>query len=183
MSAESAVTVASAPQFDPCRSSKPRRPQISWQFSPLPATVCSMQTIDVILVALVREIILSRATLQLENVALRQQVAVMMRERLRPWLCQLDRVFWVILFHLWPRWKDALVIVKPETVIGWHRQGFRLFWKWKSCHVKPGRPRTSKEIRGLIQRMSRENPMWGAPRIHGELLKLGIYVSQATVTR
>ncbi len=96
-----------------------------------------MQTIVVILVALVREIVLSRATLQVENIALRQQVAVLKRERLRPWLRPLDCVFWVFLSRLWPRWKDALVIVKPETVIGWHRQGFRLFWKWKSCHGKP----------------------------------------------
>ena len=142
-----------------------------------------MKTIVMILVAFVHEIVLSRATLQLENVALRQQVAVLKRERPRPRLHPLDRVFWVLLFHLWPRWKDALVIVKPETVIGWHRRGFHLFWKWKSCHGKPGRPRTSKEIRELIQRMSRENPLWGAPRNHGELLKLGIDVSQATVTR
>ena len=142
-----------------------------------------MKTIVMILVAFVHEIVLSRATLQLENVALRQQVAVLKRERPRPRLHPLDRVFWVLLFHLWPRWKDALVIVKPETVIGWHRRGFRLFWKWKSCHGKPGRPRTSKEIRELIQRMSRENPLWGVPRNHGELLKLGIDVSQATVTR
>ena len=165
-----------------CRSSKPHRPQKSWHFSPLPTTVCYMKTIVMILVAFVHEIVLSRATLQLENVALRQQVAVLKRERPRPRLHPLDRVFWVLLFHLWPRWKDALVIVKPETVIGWHRRGFRLFWKWKSCHGKPGRPRTSKEIRELIQRMSRENPLWGAPRNHGELLKLGIDVSQATVT-
>ncbi len=142
-----------------------------------------MQTIVVIFVAFVREIVLSRATLQLENIALRQQVAILKRERPQPWLRALDRMFWVFLSRLWPRWKDALVIVKPETVIGWHRQGFRLFWKWKSCHGKPGRPRISKEIRELIQRMSRENPLWGAPRIHGELLKLGIDVSQATVTR
>ena len=142
-----------------------------------------MQTIVVILVAFVREIVLSRATLQLENIALRQQVAVLKRERPRPWLRPLDRVFWLFLFRLWPRWKDALVIVKPETVIGWHRQGFRLFWKWKSCHGKTGRPRTAKEIRELILQMSRENPLWGAPRIHGELLKLGIDVSQATVSR
>ena len=122
-----------------------------------------------ILVAFVRKIVLSRATLQLENIALRHQVAVLKRERPRPWLRPLDRVFWVFLSRLWPRWKDALVIVKSETVIGWHRQGFRLFWKWKSGHGKPGRPRTSKEIRELIQRMSRENPLWGAPRLHGEL--------------
>ncbi len=142
-----------------------------------------MQAIVTILVALVREIAMSRATLRLENIALHQQVAVLKRERPRPRLHPLDRAFWVFLSCLWPRWKDVLVIVKPETVVGWHRQGFRLFWKWKSCHGKPGRPRTSKEKRELIQRMSRENPLWGAPRIHGELLKLGINVSQATVTR
>ena len=142
-----------------------------------------MRTIIVILVAVVREIGLSRATLQLENIALRQQMAILKRERPRPWFRPLDRVFWVIPSRLWPRWEDALVIVKPETVIGWHRQGFRLFWKWNSRHGNPGRPRISKEIRELIQRMSRENPLWDAPRIHGELLKLGIDVSQATVTR
>ncbi|MCZ6858793.1 MAG: hypothetical protein O7I42_00685 [Alphaproteobacteria bacterium] len=85
-----------------------------------------MQTIIMILVAFVREIALSRATLRLENIALRQQVAVLNRERPRPRLHPLDRVFWVFLSRLWPHWKDALVIVKSETVIGWHRQGFRL---------------------------------------------------------
>ena len=113
------------------------------------------------LVAFVREIALSRATLRLEHIALRQQVAVLKRERPQPRLRPLDRVLWVFLTRLWLRWKDALVIVKPETVVSWHRQGFRLFWNWKSCHGKPGRPRTSKEIRELIQRMSRENPLWG----------------------
>ena len=141
-----------------CRSSKPRRRRNSWRFSLLPATVCGMQTIIMILVDFLRVIVLSRATLQLENIALRQQVAVLKRERPRPWLGPLDRVFWIILSRLWPHWKDALVIVKPETVIGWHRQGFRVFWKRKSRHGKPGRPRTSKEIRELIQRMSRETP-------------------------
>jgi len=142
-----------------------------------------MQTIIMILVAFVRNFVLSRATLQLENIALRQQVAVLKRETPRSRLRPLDRVFWVFLCRRWPRWKDAPVIVKPETVIGWHRQGFRLFWKWKSCHGKPPHPRTSKEIRELIQRMSCDNPLWGAPRIHGELLMLGIDVSQGTVTR
>ena len=146
-----------------CRSSKPRWWQKHWQFSLPPATVCDMQTIVIILVAFVREMAMSRATLQLENIALRQQVAVLKRERPRLRLRPLDRVFWVFLSRLWPRRKDALVIVKPDTVVGWHRQGFRLFWKWNSCHGKPGRPRTSKEIRELIQRMSRENPLWGAP--------------------
>ncbi len=124
-----------------------------------------MQMIVMILVAFVREFALSGATVRLENIALRQQVAVLKRETPRPRLHPLDRVFWVFLSRLWPRWKDALVIVKPETVVGLHRQGFRLFWKWKSRYGKPGRPRTSKEIRELIQRMSRENPLWGAPRM------------------
>ncbi len=105
-----------------------------------------MQTIVVIFVAFFREIILSRTTLQLENIALRQQVAALKRDKPRPRLRPLDRVFWVYLFRLWPRWKDALVIVKPETVIGWHRQGFRLFWKWKSCDGKPGRPLHDKIV-------------------------------------
>ncbi len=89
-----------------------------------------MQTIVVILVAFVRAIVLSRATLQLENIALRQQVAVLKRERPRPRFHLLARVFWVFLSRLCPRLNDALVIVKPETVVGWHRHGFRLFWKW-----------------------------------------------------
>ena len=92
-----------------------------------------MQTIVVILVAFVRNIVLSRVRLHLENIALRQQLAVLKRERPQPFLRPLDRVFWVYLSRLWPRWKDALVIVKPETVIGWHRQGFRLFWKWTTA--------------------------------------------------
>jgi len=90
---------------------------------------------------------MSRATLQPEIIALRQQVAVVTQERPWPWLRPLNRVFWVFLSRRWPPWKDALVIVKPETVIGWHRHRFRLFWKGKSCHGKPGRPRNSKEIR------------------------------------
>jgi len=76
----------------------------------------------------------------------------------------------------WRDWQSALLIVKPETVIGWHRKGFRLFWTWKVRRGQPGRPPVSKEIRQLIRRMSRENPLWGAPRIHGELLKLGINI-------
>ena len=92
-----------------------------------------MQTIVMILVAFVREIVLSRATLQLENIALRRQVTVLKREKPRPRLGPLDRVFRVFLCRRWSRWKDALVIVKPETVIGWHRQGFHLFWNCKSA--------------------------------------------------
>ncbi len=142
-----------------------------------------MHTTIMILVATLRETFLSRASLQLENLALRQQVAILKRERRRPWLQTCDRLFWVILSRLWPRWREALVIVRPETVIGWHRKGFRAFWTWKSRRRKPGRPPVPKDVRELIQRMSSENPLWGAPRIHGEILKLGIDVSQSTVTR
>jgi hypothetical protein len=92
-----------------------------------------------------------------------------------------DRLLWVQLYRVWPRVLDALVLVKPVTVVKWHREGFRIYWRWRSCC--PRRPKTSAEIRALIRRMSRANPLWGAPRIHGELLKLGIEVSQATVGR
>ena len=129
------------------------------------------------------EIFADRAALHTEILALRQQVAVLKRKRPRPSLRKADRVFWVILSCLWPGWRHALVIVRPETVIGWHRKGFRLFWTWKSRRGKPGRPPVSREIRYLVRRMSRENTRWGAPRIHGELLKLGFSISQAAVSK
>ena len=142
-----------------------------------------MHTTIMILLATLRETFLSRTSLHLENLALRQQVAVLKRERRRPWFQTLDRLFWVILSRLWPRWREALVIVRPETVIGWHRKGFRAFWTWKSRRAKPGRPPVHKDVRELIRRMCWENPLWGAPRIHGELMKLGIEASEATVSR
>ena len=129
------------------------------------------------------EIFADRAALHTEILALRQQVAVLKRQRPRPSLRKADRVFWVILSCLWPGWRHALVIVRPETVIGWHRKAFRLFWTWKSRRGKPGRPPVSREIRYLVRRMSRENTRWGAPRIHGELLKLGFSISQAAVSK
>ena len=92
-----------------------------------------------------------------------------------------DRILWVRLSQLWPDWRSALLIVKPETVISWHCQGFRLYWRWKSRHK--GRPRAGREIRELIRKFCASNPTWGAPRIHGGLLKLGIDVSQSTVSR
>src|SRR5258705_2195276 len=88
-----------------------------------------------------------------------------------------------MLSRLWTQWRSALVIVKPETVIAWHRKGFRLYWRWKSRAGKSGRPCVSLEIRELIRQMSTANPLWGAPRIHGELLKLGIQISQASVAK
>jgi putative transposase len=93
-----------------------------------------------------------------------------------------DRLLWVWLSRLWSGWRSALVIVKPETVISWHRQGFRLYWIWKSRHTQ-GRPSVSHEVIDLIRKMSLANPRWGAPRIHGELLKLGFQLSQATVAK
>ncbi len=129
------------------------------------------------------EIFVGRAALHTEILALRQQVAVLKRNKPRPSLRVADRIFWVILSCLWPGWRHSLVIVKPETVIAWHRKGFRLFWTWKSRRGKPGRPPVSREIRDLIRRMSRENTLWGAPRIHGELLKLGFSISQAGVSK
>ena len=136
-----------------------------------------------IVLAMVREAFLSRAALHLENLALRQQLAALDRKGARPSLRMADRLFWVVLSRLWSGWRDILVIVKPETVIGWHRKGFRRFWTRKSRRGKPGRPPVSSEFRGLIRRMSRENPLWGAPRIHGELRMLGFEVSEAAVSK
>jgi len=132
---------------------------------------------------LLRAFILSRAAAAIENLALRQQLAVFKHSGKRPRLRPRDRVFWVLLAKYWPNWRSALAIVQPETVIKWHRQGFRLFWRWKSRPGKPGRPPIEREIRDLIRRMSRENPTWGAPRIVSELALLGHDVAEATVAK
>ena len=134
------------------------------------------------ILAVVRVFCQSRSATALEVLALRQQVAVLKRKRPRPVLNSLDRVFWTTLRRLWSRWSDVLVIVKPETVIRWHRAGFRLYWRWRS-HRRRGRSKVNDEIRGLIRRLAEENPDWGAPKIHGELLKLGLVVSERTVAR
>src|SRR5262249_47478473 len=89
-----------------------------------------------------------------------------------------DRYLWVVLSRVWQNWRAALAIVRPETVVAWHRQGFRLFWTWKVRRGKPGRPAVPREVRELIRQMSRDNPLWGAPHIHGELLKLGIAIGE-----
>jgi transposase InsO family protein len=129
-------------------------------------------------------IIRSRLDLQLENVALRHQIGVLHRSaRKRPKLTSRDRLFWVCLSRLWRDWRSTLVIVKPETVVAWHRKGFRLFWTWKVRHGQPGRPVIARETRDLIRKMCRENPGWGAPRIHGELLKLGIDIGETSVSK
>ncbi len=125
----------------------------------------------------------SQAKLQAEILALRQQVLVLScksgsRVRLR----NLDRLLLVWLYRLFPSILSAIIVVKPETVIRWHRRGFRAYWRWKSGW-RVGRPKIKREIRDLIRRMSRDNPLWGAPRIHGELLMLGIEVAQSTVAK
>ena len=133
---------------------------------------------------LLSSLLKSRTALQLENIALRHQIGVLQRSaKKRLQLHNSDRLFWVGLSQLWSEWRSALVIVKPETVIAWHRKAFRLFWTWKVQHGKPGRPAILLEVRALIRRMSRENPGWGAPRIHGELLKLGIDIGETSVSK
>jgi hypothetical protein len=134
------------------------------------------------LIAAARVFFQSRTDIAVEVLALRQQVAVLKRKRPRPPLHPLDRLFWTVLRASWSRWEDALLVVKPETVVGWHRAGFRLYWRWKS-RTRGGRPRITEEVRVLIRRLARENSDWGAPKIHGELLKLGFVLSERTVAR
>jgi putative transposase len=140
-----------------------------------------------ILITLFSSIIFSLRTrheLQIETVALRHQINVLRRSvpsrlRHRTW----DRVLWVWLSRIWPAWRSALVMVRPQTVIAWHPKGFRLFWTWKCRHCKSERPGMSKNVRELIRTMSNNNSLWGAPRILGELLKLRSNVFQATVAK
>ena len=125
----------------------------------------------------------SHRALALENLALRHQLDVLHRNSKRPRLTHRDRILWIILSQFWTGWRNPLSIVQSKTVIRWHKRGFRLYWRWKSRPKWPGRRKIPEEIRDLIRSMSRSNPLWGAPRIHGELLKLGITVSQATVSK
>ena len=126
----------------------------------------------------------ARRSLLLENLALRQQLAVLKRRHPKPRIGWLDKLFWVAVRRFWAEWKQSLFVVTPETVVRWHRVGFRLYWRLISrARTKVGRRQTSKEVRGLIFRMVAENPTWGAPRIHGELLMLGFDLSERTISR
>jgi len=126
----------------------------------------------------------TRRDLLLENLALRQQLAVLARRCPQPRFSNGDRFLWITLRRLWSGWRKALILVQPETVVRWHRAGFKMYWKWISrSRVRVGRRPTSKEIRELIFRMVAENPTWGAPRIHGELKMLGFDLSERTVLR
>jgi transposase InsO family protein len=126
----------------------------------------------------------SRENLILENLALRQQLLALHTRRPRRRLSTMHKLFWIALRRLWTGWKEPLILVTPRTVVAWHRAGFRLYWRWLSgARHLGGRKRVGPEIRALIFRMAAENPTWGAPRIHGELLKLGFNLSEPTVSR
>src|ERR671912_569971 len=141
-----------------------------------------MSSVLMSLLATLRGVVRSRAALHLEVLALRHQLQVLQRSQpRRVRLAHADRWLWAWLSDVWGGWRTALVIVTPETVIAWHRKGFRLFWTWKVRRGQPGRPAVPKNVRELIRRMSREKPLWGAPRLHGELLKLGIDIGETSV--
>src|SRR5262252_5958280 len=122
-----------------------------------------------LLFSLTRSLFAPRLTLMAEILALRQQLAILNRTAKRPSLRVQDRLFWITISRFWRDWRSAMLIVKPETVIKWHRQGFRLYWPWKSKTGRPGRPRIDAEIRELIRRLSQENPLWGTPRIQADI--------------
>jgi putative transposase len=142
-----------------------------------------MDRLLLLILGVVGSVCRSRADLVLENAALRHQLGVLMRAGRRPRVTAADRWFWVVLRRFWARWSEVLVFVKPETVIRWHRAGFRHYWNWRSRRGRQGRPRAAAEVRVLVRRLATENPTWGAPRIHGELRMLGFDVSERTVSR
>jgi hypothetical protein len=141
-----------------------------------------MMAIVLLLVRTLCDCFKSRRQLEAEILVLRHQINILQRRTSRRLhLRWADRALLIWLYRRCPRILDAITIVRPETVVRWHRMGFAAYWRWKS-RSPGGRPRIGKEVRDLIRRMSFENPLWGAPRIHGELLKLGIAVAQSTVS-
>src|SRR5260370_1572529 len=137
-----------------------------------------------LLVGAILRLFRARQRLVLENLALRQQLTTLKRRHPRPRLSAFDKLSWVLARRFWSEWKQALIVVTPETVVRWHRSGFAPYWRFISRTRRMlGRRRISKEIRDLIFRMVTENPTWGAPRIHGELLMLGFDVSERTISR
>jgi putative transposase len=130
-----------------------------------------------------RALLGSSAAVSLENVALRHQLAVLQRSVRHPRLRRRDRIFWLWLARLWAGWRASLLIVQPATVLAWHRQGFQLYWRWKSRRRSAGRPPLDLELRALIRRMARENPTWGRRRIQAELRFLGYEVAELTVAK
>src|SRR5262245_4260361 len=133
-----------------------------------------------LVLATLRACLCARSDLVLENLLLRHQLAVSLRSAPRPKLRRRDRLLWILVRRLCSDWRRHLVLVHPETVVGWHRRGWLLLWWWRSrCPL--GRPRLSSEVRDLITTMSRDNPLWGAERIRGELLQLGINFSKRSI--
>lgn len=142
-----------------------------------------MLTALVVLLRLIGLMCRGHRAVALENLALRQQLAALRRIRKRPQLRPTDRLFWIVLASAWREWRTAVMVVQPETVLRWHRQWLRRRWADRSKRIRHGRPRTDAPIRTLVDEMAAANPLWGAPRIHGELSKLGIEVSERTVSR
>ena len=130
-----------------------------------------------------RALLFGSAAIALENLALRHQLRVLQRSGRRPRLARWDRVLWVGLCRVWAGWRSSLVIVQPATVLAWHRQGFQLYWRWKSRPNPVGRPRLDPELRDLIRRMARENPIGGRRRLRAELALLGYEVAELTVAK
>jgi hypothetical protein len=138
----------------------------------------------VAVLAAVRSTVRARAELEAEILALRHQLAVLQQAApKRPRLSRADRLLWVLLSRVWTGWRRTIQIVQPATVIRWHRRAFALHWRWRSRRSRVGRPAIAPDIRGLIRQMHQANPLWGAPRIHGELRKLGLEVSETTVAK
>jgi len=136
-----------------------------------------------LLIGALRDCIMSRGRLEAEVIVLRHQLNILRRQsprRIRP--NAFDRAIFVCLYRHFPDIGNAVAIIRPETVIRWHRMGFRAWWRWKSRNPG-GRPKIDPELRDLVRRMCEENPLWGAPRLHGELLKLGFTVAQSTVSK
>ena len=143
-----------------------------------------MFSIIAVLTGTMLRVFRTRRNLLLENLVLRHQLTVLKRKRPRPRIAALDKLFWVFARRFWSGWKQALIVVTPDTVVRWHRAGFALYWRVISrARRVTGRRRISKEVRDLIFRMMIENPTWGAPRIHGELLMLGVDISERTISR
>ena len=136
-----------------------------------------------LLVTFLRSLLLPRSALVLENLALRHQLAVLLRSARRPRLQPSDRIFRAWVSRIWSGWRTSLVIVKPETVIRWHNQGFTLYWRWLSRLKRTGRPKIPLELRELIQQMSGDNRTWGVPRIQDERALPGIHVAESTIRK
>ncbi|MEE9171145.1 MAG: IS3 family transposase, partial [bacterium] len=125
----------------------------------------------------------SRASLVAENLCLRQQLIVLKRRQARPQLRDADRRFWILACQWFSDWSRSLIVVKPDTVVRWHRKGWKAYWRWRSRHVNTGRRKIAPKLRELIRRMARENPLWGQRRIQAELARLGFEVCARTVAR